>query len=202
MTDPNRCKAISKRTGNQCARTPIPGGTVCRWHGGSAPAVKAAADRRVQEATARADATRFAARTDIHPAEALVELVQYQAGIVTYWRQRIQDVPDADLEWGRTSREHGHGPEGPIDKTTEQATAHVAYRLLVEAQDKLAAYASAALKAGVDERRVRVAEQTGALVADVIRRILGDLQLTEGQQALVGEVVPRHLRALAGGEGA
>ena len=56
-----------------------------------------------------------------------------------------------------------------------------------------------AIKAGVEERRVRLAESQGELVAGVIRAILSDLGLTVEQQALVGEVVPRHLRLLAGG---
>jgi len=44
------CTAKSKTTGNQCKNPPIPGGTVCRIHGGSAPQVQAVAARRVLEA--------------------------------------------------------------------------------------------------------------------------------------------------------
>ena len=42
-----RCTAHSKQTGLQCKRTPIPGGTVCRYHGGAAPQVKQAALERL-----------------------------------------------------------------------------------------------------------------------------------------------------------
>ena len=42
-TDPKtkstRCTAHSKTTGKQCGRSAIPGGTVCRYHGGAAPQV-------------------------------------------------------------------------------------------------------------------------------------------------------------------
>jgi hypothetical protein len=55
----------------------------------------------------------------------------------------------------------------------------------------------AAIRAGIEERRVRLAEQQGALVADVIRKILGDLELTPEQAAKAGEVVPIRLRSLA-----
>lgn len=189
--DPTRCRARNRR-GTQCGRRPIPGATVCNLHGGKAPQVLAAARRRVQEAEAREAAERFAARVDVHPAQALLELVHYQAGIVAYWRARVEDITDDDLEWGVTRTKTGGDDHG----TTEEAAAHVAYRLLVEAQDKLAAYASAALKAGVEERRVRLAEQQGQLVADVIRGILSDLRLSPEQEALVSEVVPRRLRAL------
>lgn len=194
MTDNHdrRCTATSKQTGKRCGAWAIPGGTVCKWHGGNTPNAKKAAAQRLQEDQARADAARFAARTDIHPADALLELVQYQAGIVDYWRGRVEDVNDADLEWGVTREKTGGDDAG----TTSEAAPHIAYRLLTEAQDKLAAYAAAALKAGVDERRVRLAEQQGALVAQVIRGVLAALNLTPEQEALVPRVVPEQLRLL------
>lgn len=43
-----RCSATN-RAGNQCGRRPIPGGTVCVMHGGKAPQVKAAAQKRLDE---------------------------------------------------------------------------------------------------------------------------------------------------------
>lgn len=44
------CIATSKSTGNRCGNPPVPGGTVCKIHGGSAPQVKAVAASRVLEA--------------------------------------------------------------------------------------------------------------------------------------------------------
>ena len=185
--------------GNPCKAPAVRGMTVCRVHGGSSPNALQARNRRDQENAAREDAARFAARTDIHPADALLELVHYQAGIVTYWRSRVEEVDAKDLEWGTTQHREGSGPEGPIDVETKEAVPHVAYRLLVEAQDKLAAYAAAALKAGVDERRVRIAETQGAAVAGAIRAILDQLHLTPEQAELVPTVVPAQLRLLTGG---
>lgn len=48
---PMRCTARSKRTGNPCQLPPVAGANVCRWHGGAAPQVQAAARRRLQQAT-------------------------------------------------------------------------------------------------------------------------------------------------------
>ncbi|WP_191565144.1 hypothetical protein [Janibacter melonis] len=194
------CHAHKKpaRGGGPCHAIVAPGATACRFHGGAAPQARAKAADRVAEAEARADVARSAARTDTPPAVALLELVQYQAGIVVYWRGRVEDVDEDDLVWGETKREKGVGPEGPIDKGTSEAAPHIAYRLLTEAQRDLERYASAALKAGVDERRVRLAEQEGAAVAGAIRAILGALNLTPEQQQLVPTVVPAQLRLLAG----
>jgi hypothetical protein len=43
-----QCKAISKQSGQQCKRKAIPGGTVCRYHGGGAQQVKAKAAVRAE----------------------------------------------------------------------------------------------------------------------------------------------------------
>lgn len=49
-TDPMkpRCTARSKQSQKPCRNAPIPGGTVCRFHGGAAPQVKAKALERLQ----------------------------------------------------------------------------------------------------------------------------------------------------------
>ena len=44
-----RCHAHSQQTGAQCKKTAIPGGTVCRYHGGAAPQVQRAAAERIRE---------------------------------------------------------------------------------------------------------------------------------------------------------
>ncbi|WP_426566397.1 HGGxSTG domain-containing protein [Angustibacter sp. McL0619] len=192
--DQSRCTAHT-RTGRPCKARPVTGATVCRMHGGSAPQVRAAAQRRLQEAQATRDVQLFAGRRDIHPAEALLELVHWTAGEVDYWRQRVRDIETSDLTWGVTKEKTGGDDHG----ITSEAKPHIAYVMLVQASDRLERYASAALKAGIDERRVRLAESQGALVAETIRRILARLSLSADQQLLVGEVVPQELRALAGG---
>lgn len=53
---------------------------------------------------------------------------------------------------------------------------------------------------GIAERQVRLAEAQGLLLAGAIKRILDALSLTPQQRALVAQVVPRELRAIAGGE--
>lgn len=42
-----QCKATIKRTGERCKNPAIPGGTVCRFHGGAAPQVQAKAAERL-----------------------------------------------------------------------------------------------------------------------------------------------------------
>ncbi len=42
-----QCRATSKASGQQCKRSAIPGGTVCRYHGGAAPQVMSKARERL-----------------------------------------------------------------------------------------------------------------------------------------------------------
>lgn len=44
-----RCTAHSKQTKQRCGRSAIPGGTVCRYHGGLAPQVQEAAMARLRK---------------------------------------------------------------------------------------------------------------------------------------------------------
>lgn len=49
-----RCTATAKGSGLQCKRRPIPGGTVCVKHGGGAPQVRQAAERRLADLVPKA----------------------------------------------------------------------------------------------------------------------------------------------------
>ena len=197
-----RCTAKARTTGDQCRQTAIDGGTVCHYHGGAAPRVKASAAKRAQQAKAAEAARLFAIPKDIDPSDALVDLVKWTAGEVDYWRrevERIATVTPEKLTAGVTKIERGTRDRADVDMRTIETVPHIAYRMLTDAQDRLAKYASAALRAGVEERRVKLAEDQGALVAQAIRGMLADLNLTPEQTSRSGEVVARHLRLLTAG---
>lgn len=63
-------------------------------------------------------------------------------------------------------------------------------KLEAEERDRLASWCQKAIAAGLEERRVRMAEQQGAQLAAVIRAFVGELGLTVGQR----EQIPRALR--------
>jgi hypothetical protein len=96
---------------------------------------------------------------------------------------RSPQVEADDLVWGRTKETDGHVVVGTTRDATLQATTdstreakpNAWLTLLGEWQDRLVKTCTAALSAGIEERRVRLAEQQGALVADVIRGVLADL---------------------------
>jgi hypothetical protein len=69
-------------------------------------------------------------------------------------------------------------------------------------RDRCVKYAKTAHDMGIADRQIKLAEEQGALLAGVIGRILDALELTAKQRELVSVVVPRELRAAAGGDAA
>lgn len=194
-----RCSA-KRRNGEGCGAWAVKGATVCRMHGGSSPQARAAAARRVQEEKAAKAAQRLAQPIETDPSQALLDLVSSAAGEVAYWRNRVDEIQDRDekrLTSGLTKITEGKDRGGVTTLRTVETVAAIEYRMWTAAQDRLAQYATAALRAGVEERRVRIAEDQGALVAQVIRRILDRLDLSEWQAEMVGSIVPEELRALS-----
>ncbi len=195
--NPDKCNGHAKSTGKQCTAWPIKGGRVCIKHGGKAGQVRAAADKRIAEKALTDAVKTYGLALDVSPTEALLDEVKWTAGHVAWLRARVQELEAQALSWGVRSVVDREGGEFPGTDTTEAAAPHVLLDLYQRERKHLVDVCAKALQAGIEERRVRLAESQGALLADVIRRILGDLNLTAEQSALVSEVVPRHLRAVS-----
>ena len=164
----------------------------CRLHGGSTQNHKTAA----VATQARRDVVLFGARRDIHPADALLELVQWTAGEVEYWRQRVRLLEEGELTWGVTRVKEGGDDRG----TTEEAKPNIAYQMAIDASNRLERYSASALKAGVEERLVRMAEKQGAVIHRVLVDVLGELGHDVSPGSLAAQVVLRHLAPVVAGE--
>lgn len=188
------CRAHN-RAGAPCGRPPAVGQLVCLLHGAGSPQALKATKRRLEYAAAVEAVRTFGLPVDVSPTDALLEEVRWTAGHVRWLRERVQELEGDEVVWGQVRVKTGGEDAG----TTSEARPSVWVDLYHRERAHLVKVCEATIRAGVEERRVRLAESQGALVADVIRRILGDLQLTAAQMTLVGEVVPRHLRGLAEG---
>jgi hypothetical protein len=193
-----RCVAWSKQSGEQCKRAPIVGGIVCSMHGGKAPQVRAEAERRAQQATLHAAAVTYGLPVEVSPTQALVDEIQWTAGHVAWLRERIQELEQQELTWGRTEYREGAGEKGAEWKSVERAGANVLLDLYERERKHLVAVTTAALSAGIEERRVRIAEEQGALVAAALRGALTDLGPNPADPEVM-RVVSTRLRALASG---
>lgn len=209
-----RCGAHRKSDGLPCTQRAMHGQGVCKVHGGMAKQNRAAAARRLAAAAATSAVRTLGLRVDVSPAEALLDEVQWTAGHVLWLRGKVEELDSASLVWGTTRTEtelssalligFSKGKvkdvsSAPSNKVIQTAAPSVWYVLYTQERAHLVTVCTAALKAGVEERRVQLAEKQGELVAQVIRGVLDDLALTPEQEERVALVVPARLRLLAGG---
>ena len=134
---------------------------------------------------------------DIDPAKALLDEISWTHAHVQWLRAKVQELGTEELVWGQTQTDKGIGPQGPVDTATEKAAPNVWYALYMAEREHLVKVSAAALRAGIEERRIRIAEDQGNMVAAVLQRILAALNLSPEQWAEVPTIVPRELRALA-----
>lgn len=101
------------------------------------------------------------------------------------------------LVWGQTEYRDKSGGEDAGQTVVEQAGISVWYQLYMKEREHLAKVSALALRAGIEERKIKLAESQGELVATVLQRILNALNLSPAQWEQVPVIVPRELRALA-----
>ena len=165
-----KCGARKRQGEGNCQRpagwgTSHPGIGACKLHGGSTQN----AAKHAQVVQARRDVDAWGGRTDVAPAEALLQLVQAKAAEVAYWEWRVAELAD-DARAGLllSKRESGLGAQGPVDVDTHTAGPHVFVVLLHKAQDQLAAYAAAAVRVGVDKALVELAALQAAWLVPLL----------------------------------
>jgi hypothetical protein len=149
---------------------------VCRFHGGGAPQVRAKAEERLLHRRAVLEAETLGLPRQVDPHTALLEELHRTAGACGV---------------------AGCGGGGPGAGKVEGDSVYV--RLYAEERDRLLKVAKACVDVGIEERRVRLAEQAGAQLAAVVRAVLDRLDLSDGQRLLALSVVPEEFRRL--GEG-
>lgn len=177
-----------KGSGKPCKAYPVKGATVCAAHGGMAPQIRAKAAVRAELMSWGLDSP------VVDPGETLLKLVSQSAARA----QRYADELEEHVGESATLREaliaQAYGEFGPVGE-------YVRGLATLEAQerDRCATFCAKAIAAGLAERQVRLAERTGALIADVLRSVMGDasLGLTEDQRRAMPEVIRRHLAAVA-----
>lgn len=156
------------------------------------------------------DALRYNTRKDVTPTQALLEEVKWTAGAVDYLRARIDELDPHAMWQGPVKVKskhhtrddgvggHVHG-QGHVAELTQDhgLRVHTLWTMLMREREHLVTVSATAIRVGLEERQVKLAEDQGRIVAAVIKAVLGDLMLTPDQVALVGEVVPRRLREAA-----
>ncbi len=186
------CGAKSKRSGKPCKRpagwgTDHPGVGACKLHFGATPNHKKAAQVEVL----RREADRLGIPLDVDPGEALLDLVSEAAGNVEFYRQLVAALPTHptpdSLEVDEEGKPHyRQGTAGIYGRTyhqsgipTGEAKPNVLVVMYDNERDRLADYIAAALKAGVEERRVRLAERDATMLFAAVGKALERMGLSK-----------------------
>lgn len=160
-----RCGATN-RQGNPCGNpagkgTDHPGYGNCKHHGGSSPNGRKHATRQAAEEAV----VTYGLPVEIDPAEALLDEVNRTYGHVLWLLDKVQITDPDALIWGLESETDKRATEFPGVDRTYSAKANVWLDLYREERDHLRRVTTDALRAGVEERRVRLAERRGEELA-------------------------------------
>lgn len=187
-----QCNATA-RSGQQCGRPAMKGGTVCASHGGKSPRAMAAASRRIHEAQAAeavgAVADAVLAYRATKPTENPLDGLARLASEVTAFKDALAARVNAltEIRYGDV-------------KGSEQLRAEVA--LYERALDRTARLLEVMVKLDFEKRMVALNEAQFDIVGRALDLILDGLDLTEEQQGRVPEIVPRAFEVLEGGKAA
>lgn len=193
------------RAGGPCGCPPCKGQRVCRMHGGRSPQAVAAAEKRLEREAVGAELERLGVAVDVDPGEALVGLVREAAGNVAFLRAKVQELKQEAQAISVVTDDDGvrmvsapkaiAGPTGSIAKPYEAAP-HIYVAMYAEWCDRLANYASLALRAGVDERRIRLAERDAEALMGAVVTALDAAGLEPEQQEAFRVALADRLRQL------
>jgi hypothetical protein len=142
-------------------------------HGGSSQAVRRKAAQRVAATEARKMALRLGGALDIHPLDALLRAVWEAAHNVEVYRGLVATlepaIGEADEQVVAIGERDIYSSRGV---THVPARPHIFVTMYDTALERLAKFSKMCLDAGVDERRVRIAEQDGRRIAEVVAAAL------------------------------
>ena len=180
-----------------CMLNPIKGLTVCRMHGGG----NKNARRRGRENVARQKAAQymdtFGLPREVDPHQALLDEVHRTAGHVAWLQQVVNSLDPDSVVWGVTSEVFKNATEYPgLDRETA-AVPNVWVELYQKERKHLVAAAKACLDVGIDERRVRLAEGQGAIVARAMTGLIAAMEETFLREGWTVEVLRARAPQLA-----
>lgn len=123
--------------------------------------------------------------------ELLLQEVYRTAGHVAWVGSVVAGLEREALVWAerQSSHEHGLGAEGPIDKHTEVSGAgiNVWLDLYLKERKHFLEACKIAIAAGLEERRVRLAEQSGERHGQWLMASTAKLGLTDEQMRILME---------------
>jgi hypothetical protein len=177
----------------------------CKLHGGA----EAHAQVNGLVLLARREQQVMGQPLSIEPQDAILECIRIAAGEVFYASERVAALDASDAVGPVTTHslrrvlaepagegESENEPHTVADTRAGPPALHIWIQTRRQAMDRLVQYSFAALKAGIEERRVKIAEQQGMLLAQAIQGILRELEVDSRPE--VAGIVRKHLVLVSG----
>lgn len=198
LRDEGYCAAKVKRGQGYCRKecgwgTDHVGHGPCKLHGGAT----ANHTRAAQKEQAAEAVERYGLPVQTDPHSALVDELNRTAGHVAWLRQRINELPDDEDLYGPVGVEGVDQEKGTVHHP--EAKRHIWLTLYQEERRHLADVAATCIKVGIEERRVRLAEQQGQMIATVLSNVLQALGI-DPSSPKARKVVRAELTAASGPE--
>lgn len=127
MGDPDRCTATAQSTGERCKQPAIPGGNVCRYHGGAAKQVQKKAQERLDE---MADSTTATIQSQIEDLKAEYEVAEdadEKLAIMSEMRRLWKIILDRTDHGPSEKREITGEDGGPVEITLNETVVETGY---------------------------------------------------------------------------
>jgi hypothetical protein len=188
----------------------------CRYHGGLIPAVTEHHQESLAEWRAnRALQTFGVPLRGADPEQVLLDLVAEAAGNVAWLGNQVMELAEKPVDddkslalWSRSTSggdyskgKHLFGPKIDVDKDGTEHVVGEEERAMVKLygqwSDRLAKYAKAAIDAGIERRRVEMAERHGEQIVVVVNNVLIQLGISGDQLALARTMIATEFRRIA-----
>lgn len=203
------CSAHQKHTNppEPCGLNPMKGLNVCRVHGGASPWSKKAAQQRIALMSANGEIANLMRECDIpeqHPIDGLLEVVRVSGSMMRLLTVKvgelaeepeIQEVLEENSKTGDISIKRVTNGDAfwGLDKDS-QMTPHIYVQLLKTWTERYERACATALSAGIEERRVRLAEDTADTFFSALSKAVAVAGLDSKMQAALNQAMAKELR--------
>lgn len=149
----------------------------------------------------------FGVPVEVSAEDALLDELATAYGTVLFYRTKVQALnPQSSMIQGATrvqrTAKQGVEQRGRVDTnetiTVVESKPHVWIQLLQQAEAHLLAVAGTITRLGIEDRRVRIAEQEGMLLRKLMLSVLSDLGIAPNDPRLA-EIIPRRYAELVPG---
>jgi hypothetical protein len=161
----------------------------CKLHGGANPDYAS----EVHRLRAIQAVKKYALPVPVDPHTALIKELERTHGLVLFLEYKVNNLEDEGPQVNMV------GPVGGGQGAIPEYKPSVWYQMFCAERKHLEDVAKSCIQAGIEERRVQLAESQGQMIAQVLQAVLGELKIPDSQADKVPGLVGKHLRLIQGG---